>query len=1091
MLKQKVIGVYIGGFDSRFPLLMLKGIHAIAREKNIKIIYVSAGTENVQSQKELSMRQEVLKLLKLGIDGLILITATVNRDTQFAEEILYLKENFLIPIVFIGSPLEGYDSLLIDNVRTYKELVYLVLKSNKDRKYLFISGPLKHDFVKDRLRGFHIALEQLGIPIDSNREIFLNNHTSYDGGQGVKEAIEKNIDFDIVFCINDELALGASAELVHRGYKIPDDIWITGFDNIPETMSAIPNITTVERGGYYAGMEAVLKILYPDYCTEYVSYPWSIEWRESTGNYFLENTNDISIHSLDELADCLIGHFKPPFLLPSFPSKELWIDKFLIPLMESLKSKEVNFNSLQVLIKSAYFHILDLSLWPRIIEYIGHFDQYLSTFLDIPTEALRDRLRVLGHFIINQYSLREYQEQLSFYELNQKLSVSASQYSMTNFLDTMAQEVQKFGVHSLSVSFWDSDKNWTLREILRLDPGGEYKIKWPKGQAYTAKKLWEQYYSHDSEAFTLFLPLFGAEESFGILVLELVKPCFIIIESIRSVISVALQSSYLLSEIRKQSEKLEATVNVRTKALQELNKKMKIQIATKELLLDKLRRSEKRYRDFFENDLTGDFIVNNKLRVLDCNVAFARIFGYKNTNQAIGSSMLNYFPLYEDFKRLAKQFFRTKSFEYLETQLVRPDGKVVDIIANIIGTFDENGCLQSIRGYVFDNTPRKSLERQMIQNQKLEGLGRLAGGIAHDFNNLLTVINGYSELILAELEEKSPYYSDISEIREAGIKAASLTNQLLSFSRKKTVSLSSLSLNKIIRGMETLFERFLGEHILLNFYLEAQSDYIKGDKSQVEQVLMNLVLNAKDALGGGGHLTVKTSNVQLKETLYLIRGALLPGEYLLLTVKDDGEGMEEEVKAHIFEPFYTTKGHGQGTGLGMATVYGIIEQMKADIKILTKPGYGTSFEIYFKPIQQGSKDDKEKLSSSRLVSNNRECPILLVEDEAPVREFASRVLRQAGYDVKEACNGNQALEYAQTYTKAPFLITDVIMAGMSGPELAKRLKSRFKFIKTLFISGYADDYIQKHGIASEELCLLHKPFKSEEILQKLEEMLQD
>jgi signal transduction histidine kinase len=386
----------------------------------------------------------------------------------------------------------------------------------------------------------------------------------------------------------------------------------------------------------------------------------------------------------------------------------------------------------------------------------------------------------------------------------------------------------------------------------------------------------------------------------------------------------------------------------------------------------------------------------------------------------------------------------------------------------------------------------RSLEAQLLLSQKMEAIGRLAGGVAHDFNNILTAIGGYSDLLLADLPEGDPRRRDVEEIHEATERAAGLTQQLLAFSRRQVLQPKVVDLNALVTDIEKLLRRLIGEDILFATVLQPRLGNVRADPGKLEQVIVNLAVNARDAMPDGGRLTIETRNVQLDESYAVDHPSVQPGRYVLLAVTDSGVGMSEETKARIFEPFFTTKARGKGTGLGLATVYGIVNQTGGHIWAYSEAGKGTVMRVYLPrvdepadPVERPGDDAPEALRGTET--------ILLVEDEAPVRAVTTKLLIRNGYTVFEAADGAAALALVDGDKKGvrvDLLLTDVIMPGMSGRELADQLKARRPGLRVLFMSGYTDDAVIRHGMLEPGLAYIEKPFRPPALLRKVREVLQ-
>jgi CheY-like chemotaxis protein len=381
-------------------------------------------------------------------------------------------------------------------------------------------------------------------------------------------------------------------------------------------------------------------------------------------------------------------------------------------------------------------------------------------------------------------------------------------------------------------------------------------------------------------------------------------------------------------------------------------------------------------------------------------------------------------------------------------------------------------------------------EDQLRQAQKMEAVGQLAGGVAHDFNNLLTVITGYTDLLMNDLPAGAPALVELEEIRQAAERASWLTRQLLAFSRRQILAPQVLDLNVLIGNFEQMLRRLIGEDVTLQTQLAPALARIKADPGQIEQVIMNLVVNARDAMPRGGHLTIETDTVLLDES-YPIKAAEMPlGRYVLLAVSDTGCGMDAEVQKRIFEPFFTTKEVGKGTGLGLSTVYGIVKQSHGFVWVYSEPGRGTTFKIYLPTVDEDVQAAKRESRSAQQRTGVE--TILLVEDSEPLRALAKKVLELSGYTVLAAGNLDEALKIAEARNwMVHLLLTDVIMPGGSGPDVADRLSERCQDLKILYMSGYTGAAMAHQGILEAGIPLLQKPFTPEVLRQKVREVLDE
>jgi len=402
---------------------------------------------------------------------------------------------------------------------------------------------------------------------------------------------------------------------------------------------------------------------------------------------------------------------------------------------------------------------------------------------------------------------------------------------------------------------------------------------------------------------------------------------------------------------------------------------------------------------------------------------------------------------------------------------------------------DGKGNVIQMIEYALDITEHDRLEKQFLQSQKMEAVGRLAGGVAHDFNNLMTVIIGYSEILLMNptLDNKNRYY--IEQIKSSGDSAASLTQQLLAFSRKQILQPKVVNLNKLAADIKKMLTGIIGEDIELFTTFEPELGMIRADPAQIEQVIVNLGVNARDAMPGGGKLTIETKNVYLDGAYCASHASMREGWYIMLAVSDTGQGMDEETKKHIFEPFFTTKEKGKGTGLGLATVYGIVKQNGGHIWIYSELNEGTTFKVYFPRIDNTDKEGDPGGMKNNLVGGHE--TILLVDDEEVVRNMIATTLKTFGYTVLQAESGEEALQIYEQSSEKPIhlMITDVVMPGMSGYELVKQLSKKIPDIKVLYISGYTDNTIVHHGMLNKGLHFLQKPFTPNVLAEKVREVL--
>lgn len=573
-------------------------------------------------------------------------------------------------------------------------------------------------------------------------------------------------------------------------------------------------------------------------------------------------------------------------------------------------------------------------------------------------------------------------------------------------------------------------------------------------------------------------PLRAGGELVGLLLLfdlpgvERVAETNYIINLLAAPIALALKNALAFRLIEEQAQELEQRVEERTA---------------------ELRQSEERHRSILQTAMAGIWLMDSQGRFVEVNDTYCRMSGY-SMQELLAMSVSDVESketVSDTFAHLQNVMERGE--DRFESRHHRKDGTVMDVEVSVQYRPTEGGQMVV---FVQDISERKraeeetiKLEAQLQQAQKMESIGRLAGGVAHDFNNMLTVILGHAELGLMHLDPNHPVCTDLREISKTAERSADLTRQLLAFARKQTVAPKVIDLNETVSGMLNMLQRLIGEDMSLTWQPAAALWPVKVDPSQIDQILANLCVNARDAIEDTGRIIIETTNSSIDTEYCTTNLEATPGEYVRLSVSDDGGGMDKETLPHIFEPFYTTKEMGRGTGLGLATVYGIVKQNKGFINIYSEPGQGTTFSIYL-PRDAGSKSRQAMAEGGVVAVPRGQETILLVEDEPAILNIAALMLEKQGYTVLKADTIEAAIQLAREHLGGiHLLMTDVIMPEMNGRDLAKNIQSLHPHIKRLFMSGYTADVIAHHGVLDDGVHFIQKPFSLPNMAAKVREVL--
>lgn len=547
-----------------------------------------------------------------------------------------------------------------------------------------------------------------------------------------------------------------------------------------------------------------------------------------------------------------------------------------------------------------------------------------------------------------------------------------------------------------------------------------------------------------------------------------------------------------MKEIDNRSEQLLVEIVKLRNKIKELESLLRDQ----KKLLQAQEETLRKYRQWVDEAPLGFHELDRKGRIIKVNRTELQMLGYAS-EEMIGVPVWH-FVVEEEMTRqvtLAKLAGDVSFHEIFERTYRRKDGTLLPVLVVDRVNVNHDGQITGIRSTIEDVSERRKAEEalrkseeQLRQFQKFEAIGRLAGGVAHDFNNLLMTIKGCSELLLQAFDAGNPRRDEVEEIRKAAEQATSLTHQLLAFGRRQVLQPQVLDLNAIVSNMYKMLRRLIGEDIDLVTISDPQLWPVKVDRSQIEQVLMNLVVNSRDAMPTGGKITIELSNVHLDESYAFRHVAVRPGPHVLMAVTDTGCGMDKETMAHLFEPFFTTKEKGKGTGLGLSTVYGIVKQSGGNIWAYSEPGRGTTFKIYLPRAEERVQPIESQAVPAISLKGSE--TILLVEDEEEVRKLIARILREKGYTVLEAHSGGEAIEICNQFEKEiDLMVTDVVMPQMSGRQLAQHLSQIRPRMKVLYMSGYPDNAIIHHGVLESGMAFIQKPFNVNVLEHKVREIL--
>ncbi len=1101
------IGVLYNG-NNLFQEDNIEGIRAFAAETGLDLFAFDSavfseggGGSGAGEAVKVSFCNLVNKRL---IAGLLILSGAFPSRTRREENQLY-KRFHPLPIVTVGFSLPGSPSVLTAWRKGMIEIVAHLAKAHGRRRFALIAGP-EGAASRERIGQFEDALQRAKLSVDP--ELIVAGDYSFEGGRRAAAVLAAGGKpaCDALLAANDAAAAGAMEELVRRGIDVPAECSVVGWQDEELAASAFLPLTTVRLSRRTIGWksaELLAGIVGGTRKSVSLKIPAEVVIRQSCGCPACEVRPTVEPSAGRRKSGTSAGRLKRRKseirkLIPSAPPAAARLaGKKAAALLERLpRAAAPGSDGFNPAWRDALVLVVGLRLDPD--PWIDLLPRLRRDALDLAAEdaagidavfneaaafaaELKRRSALFSKSLFMERALR-------LRAVEHKLLTAASPEEITR---VVLEEFPRLGITACTFSLHSPSRSPLHYSTLAAGYDGD-KILDPSAHRapFLTNRLFPTGAVGARKRASFFIePLYAGSEFLGLCNLSAEKTDLSLLGILRKGLQGALLNSSRRDSAREARTELEDRLAAQTRELLEMSEKCQREKRTVERLREELNRSEARYQRWFEEDFTGNFIAAANGDIINCNHAFARIFGFRSVAEAHRSNFGDLYPnksALEDFYTLLGVVRR---IEYYESEFVRQDGSVLHIIGNIIGSFDEDNNLVEMQGFLFDNTERKGLEDELRHAHKMDAIGRLAGGIAHDFNNILTGIMGYAELLLDKIPKSDPSQRDVEEIKKAAKSAASLTRQLLAFSRKQILKPLYLDLNDVVQSMRDLLIRIIGEHISLVTELDPDLKPVKADRGQIEQVIMNLVINSRDALPQGGTIVVTTRNKTVDGTIELSTSAdIKPGPYVVLEVCDNGVGMDLETQSHIFEPFFSTKKPGQGVGLGLSTVYGIITQSGGFPEVVSEPHRGTTMRIYLPQYSVTAEARAERLAYTEDMKGNE--TILLVEDEDFVRELAEKVLSREGYHVIAAHNAQEALSLVKKHSLTfDLVVTDIVMPGASGVELGQKVQALRPEIKVLYMSGYDDKMLSQHGETGARLNFIQKPFTPELFLRKVQDAL--
>jgi two-component system cell cycle sensor histidine kinase/response regulator CckA len=1092
---------------------IISGVETVAMEKNINLLCFKAGdsAQIVNTKKTVFLPFDIIN--KKNVDGLIAMSEVMSRFSGLNSIANLFKKYYPLPIINIGLKVKNIPSVIASQEKGLTDLIAHLVRVHGKRRIALIKGPKDDSLMQALLKSYLKILQQQQLDFEPHL-IFEGGFDYYTGKNAIQAFVdERKASFDAVIVSNKDVALGAILALQGRGNRVPSQVAVAVLEDHDCERDELLPLTCLRVPFFQLGRTAA-ELLYRQMRGEKVekliTLPVDLIVRESCGCLSnLQNDEAVSDIFLEPKASRelkpFLTEYKKDILAkitnfhPSFGAqRKKWVKELTQELIEALTQDIINKTDHLFLVKWKEFLYHHLGSVIKITNFLNLLLFFRKNVLagskDPAAQKLMERIIDKAILLTSRVSekigmirnIKELEQGKIIEMIGEELLMALDAGKLASIV---CEKYPLIGVKSCYISLYEEAQNPLQYSRLLIAYFNKHlKQLKQKDTRFLTNRLLPLGMFPQNRRYTFFVEtLIHENEPLGLVVLELKQIDLKISEFLKKRLSTAIKGVKRLEEIRIQAQNLETLVLSRTQDLSETNIQLQKEILVRLRAEEELKKSEERYRRWFEDSFTGDFIANAKGDIIACNSAFARIFGFASVKEAMQANFGDFYPnksALEDFYTLLNV---VKRIEYYEAEFLRPNGSSIHIIGNIIGSFDRSGNLIEMRGYLFDNTERKNLEEELRQSHKMEAVGRLAGGIAHDFNNLLTGIMGYSEIMLQSLSEKSPLRNEVEEIKKAAKTAASLTRQLLAFSRKQLLQPTLLNLNDVVMNMNEMLKRLIGEHIRLITKLEMDIANVKADRGQIEQVIMNLVLNSRDALPNGGDILIETKNITVTNTTAIHNPNIQNGKYVVISVSDNGIGMNQEIQSHLFEPFFTTKKEGKGVGLGLSTVYGIITQSGGYPEVMSELGRGTSVRIY---LPQFGEEMGELIKVAPYPAKTKvKKTVLIVEDEQIVRDLAKKILIQAGYHVIAARNGREALFACKKIRyEIDLLLSDVIMPGMNGMELTNKLTAYHSKLKVIYMSGYIDKAIIHDAVARKGTYFIQKPFTPEVLLKKVGEV---